>query len=135
MIRKKQRSNARMRVGLLAGAALLTGLVSAALAVTHPDNIVLRDASNNEILLGGTAAFSMKNTCGTCHNGSTPAPSTGRPLLSYDQIERHSYHAQLASNEQRGWNTWNPDSTDPFRSGASTQGKNWVQGPGHVGAW
>lgn len=135
MIRNKQRSNARMRVGLLAGAALLTGLVSAALAVTHPDNIVLRDANNVEIPVGGSAAFSMKNTCGACHNGSTTAPSTGRTLLSYDQVERHSYHAQLASNEQRGWNNWNPDSSDPLRSGAQPIGKNWVQGPGHVGAW
>ncbi|MBI1920795.1 MAG: cytochrome C [Geobacter sp.] len=136
MLRKKQKSNARMRVGLLAGAALLTGLATAALAVTHPD-IPLLDAGGNSIsAAGGTAAFSMKKTCGTssCHDGSTPA-STGRTLLSYDQIERHSYHAQLASNEQRGWNNWNPDSADPLRNGAQPIGKNWVQGPGHVGAW
>lgn len=137
MIRKKQKSNARTRVGLLAGAALLTGLASVALAVTHPDNIVLRDANNLPISASGTAAFSMKNTCGGttgCHDGNTMA-STGRKLLSYDQVERHSYHAQLAANEQRGWNNWNPDSTDPLRNGVQPIGKNWVQGPGHVGAW
>jgi len=136
MLRKKLKSNVRMRVGLLAGAALLTGMATAAVAVTHPD-LPLLDAGGGAITAAGGKAFSMKKTCGTtdCHDGNKAAPSTGRTLLSYDQVERHSYHAQLASNEQRGWNNWNPDSADPLRNGAQPIGKNWVQGPGHVGAW
>ncbi len=127
-------TRSRFRLGLVSGAVLLMAGTAAAYNPAH-DNILLRDAGNTLIAPDSTKAFSMKNTCGACHNGSTIAPSTGRALLSYDQIERHSYHAQLASNEQRGWNNWNPDSKDPVVSGAGPQGKNWVQGPGHVGAW
>ena len=125
------------RAGLLSGAALLLAGTALAYNPAH-DNILLRDAGpagGALIAPGSTRAFSMKNTCGACHNGSTIAPATGKALLSYDQIERPSYHAQLAANEQRGWNNWNPDSSDPVVNGAGPQGKNWVQGPGHVGAW
>ncbi|ACM20094.1 cytochrome c, 1 heme-binding site [Geotalea daltonii FRC-32] len=128
-------SMGRFRLGLISGAVLLVAGTAAAYNPAH-NNILLRDAGSNIIAPGSTKAFSMKNTCGACHNGSTIAPSTGKALQSYDQIERHSYHAQLAANEQRGWNSWNPDdSKDPVVSGAGPQGKNWVQGPGHVGAW
>lgn len=134
MKRSTNSSTGRFRLGLISAAALLLAGTAMGANPAH-DNIVLRDAGSNPVVPGSTRAFSMKNTCGACHNGSTIAPSTGRALLSYDQIERHSYHAQLAANEQRGWNSWNPDSTDPIVNGAGPQGKNWVQGPGHVGAW
>lgn len=134
MRRKAPSTMGKVRLGLISGAVFLLAGAAAAYNPDH-DNILLRDAGNNLIAPGSTQAFSMKNTCGACHNGSKTAPSTGRTLLSYDQIERHSYHAQLAANEQRGWNNWNPDSKDPQVSGVGPQGKNWVQGPGHVGAW
>ena len=129
--------NGLLKLGLISGAVLLIAGTALASNPAH-DNILLRDAGpagGALIAPGSTRAFSMKNTCGACHNGSTIAPATGKALLSYDQIERHSYHAQLAANEQRGWNNWNPDSSDPVVNGAGPQGKNWVQGPGHVGAW
>ncbi|WP_246043891.1 cytochrome C [Geomonas edaphica] len=82
---------------------------------------------------GSAKAFSMKNTC----FGTTGCHGTGTGVLSYtyDDIEKHSYHAQLGANEIRGFNPFNIDSADAFRSGAGPQGKNWVQSPGHVGSW
>jgi hypothetical protein len=116
---------------VVALAALTAGLAcGAALAAPH-DSIVLRDPSGAAITAATVNnAFSMKMTCGAaaCHDGTS-----GR--LSYDQIERHNYHAQIGSNEIRGFNPWNPDSTDAFRTGAGPVGKNWVQSPGHIGSW
>ncbi|AAR36618.1 cytochrome C [Geobacter sulfurreducens] len=124
---------------LISGAALIVGLASgsatAAYNAAHKD-IVLKNAAGSAIKATDTVnAFSIKNTCfGTagCH-GDTNAGGTLR--FSYDDIERHSYHAQLGANEIRGWNPWNPDSADAFRKGAGPVGKNWVQSPGHVGSW
>lgn len=117
------------------------------LAVTDPvyvhDQIVLRAADGGRIASGNDLrnAFSAKETCGYCHNGGTTPDgfdSNGQPLLSYDDIERHSYHAQLGANELVGWNTYNPAATGPFagfRKGGTPKGKSWVQGLGHFGKW
>ncbi|NDY41420.1 cytochrome C [Dissulfurirhabdus thermomarina] len=120
-----------------AGMALALGLAfsmpppgAAMAAVPEHAHIVLRDHLGNPISPSAATdnAFSVKGTCGCCHDGTNG-------LLSYDELERHSYHAQLAANEIRGWNAWNPDSPDKFRSGPAAKGKNWVQSPGHVGKW
>lgn len=71
-------------------------------------------------------AFSFRTSCGACHNGITQP--------AYEDIEVHSYHAQLAANDQYGFNPMNPDG-DAWESGPSPKGKNWVQAQGHVGAW
>ena len=123
--------------GILAGVLLSAGAVLA-YNPAH-ENIYLRDP-DGALITGSTSnnAFSMKTTCGACHNGSTGVfndYAVTKALLSYDQIERHSFHAQLAANEQRGWNNWNPDNPDSIVNGDGPKGKNWVQGPGHVGAW
>jgi hypothetical protein len=115
----------------LTGAALLcasflvlslTGLAFADMPPAH-NGIILRDAAGAPIAAGATTnnAFSTKGTCGQCHD--------------YDAIEKHSYHAQLGANEQRGWNPFNANSSDKYVSGPATKGKPWVQSPGHVGKW
>lgn len=98
-------------------AALLIG--SSAFAL-HPVPIPLLDAVGSPVTVSGgnsKAAYSAKKTCGVCHD--------------YNKIERHSFHAQLAGNEHKGW--------DPFLYGnmnsTAPANKPWVQGPGHVGAW
>ncbi len=131
---------------LLTCTVLLFMTAGTGLAVTDPvyvhDQIILRDASGAAIPPGGLQnAFSAKETCGYCHNGGTTPDgfdSNGQPLLSYDDIERHSYHAQLGANELVGWNTFNKSATGPFaefRKGSTPMGKNWVQGLGHFGKW
>lgn len=121
---------------LLLQAALLVGLsAGAALGYTpEHDDIILRDHTGTAINPKAATknAYSSKGTCGYCHGNKEKYPS----LHSYDEIEKHSYHAQLGANEIRGFNPWNPDdSADPFRTGAGPIGKNWVQSPGHVGSW
>ena len=100
-------------VSFTATALLLAG--SQALASHFP--VALKDAAGNKIAGGDTAAYSAKETCGTCHD--------------YDAIERHSYHAQLGANQHMGWN--------PFKYGnwnsIADKKKPWVQSPGHVGKW
>lgn len=127
----KQFVAAAALVGLTAGVALAHNTSSG----LH-QNIPLKDPSGNPIAATATTnnAFSIKQTCfGTagCH-GTASAP--GNAKYTYDQIERHSYHAQLGANEFRGYNPANPDG-DAWRSGAGPAGKNWVQSPGHVGSW
>ncbi|PLX86524.1 MAG: cytochrome C [Desulfuromonas sp.] len=122
---------------LLASAALLL-ILSAGAAMSAPaehDDIVLRDRAGTPITdLTGAApnAFSMRMTCGTtdCHDGS----GEGAMAVSFDEIERHSYHAQVAANAHEGWASYNPDGTT-WESGPAAKGKNWVQGQGHMGAW
>ncbi|RJX34403.1 MAG: hypothetical protein C4531_04085 [Desulfurivibrio sp.] len=70
-----------------------------------------------ELPAGPLPAYSSKNSCGECHD--------------YQAIERHSYHAQLGANQILGWNAW---AMGNWNSEA-TQGKPWVQSPGHVGKW
>jgi hypothetical protein len=101
------------------------------------ETIPLKNAAGTAIKATDTVgnAYSVKTTCfGTvgCHGDVN---ASGKAKFSYDDIERHSYHAQLGANEMRGWNPANPDSTDAWRQGAGPQGKNWVQSPGHVGSW
>ena len=129
------------RTALLSGVALLLGFTGSAFAayLQQHENIVLKapDGTNITSMSGPNNAFSMKQTCFTtnCHNDGTNPTGGGKASYKYDDIERHSYHAQLGANEIRGFNPWNPDSSDKFRSGAGPQGKNWVQSPGHVGSW
>jgi hypothetical protein len=118
-----------------------------ALAVTDPvyvhDQIILRGPSGGGPIYdpgpGNLAtAFSVKETCGHCHNGGTTPEGfdgNGNPLLSYDQIERHSYHAQLGANNLKGWNVFNLNSADKFKASATPRGKNWNQSLGHFGKW
>lgn len=139
------RKKAVTRSALLPAAALLIGLAGGtALAATAAhEEIVLKDPSGNIITSvdSGANAYSAKTTCfGTvgCHGDAT---ASGTLAIGYDQMERHSYHAMNGSNEFRGFNAWNPDSVlpdgkdDVLRRSVSTQGKNWVQSPGHVGNW
>jgi hypothetical protein len=138
---------------MLSTAALVLGLAGSAFAVnTAHNSIVLKDYKGNAIkeLTGPNNAFSMKKTCfgaTGCHGGTN---ATGKAVYTYDDIEKHSYHAQIGANEQKGFNPWNPDATvpefvngvatgkqvaDAWRRGAGPIGKNWVQSPGHVGSW
>ncbi len=104
--------------------------------------IYLRDADGNVLtkddLYGENAtqpnAFSMKTTCGFCHNGTDrdgDGVALGATLVSVDAIEKHSYHAQLGANQFWGWNAFETGNT----SSTAAKGKNWVQSPGHVGKW
>jgi len=126
---------------LLTSTVLLFMMVGISMAVTdsvfihgqdadgNPDpstQIILRGPSGGAIssAAGSRAAFSAKMTCGHCHNGGiTPDgfDGNGNPLLSYDDIERHSYHAQLGANQLKNFNP----------AGA----KPWAQGVAHVGSW
>ena len=114
--------------------------VATGTALASPANhsaIVLKDAGGAAISKnadGSAAAFSMKSTCftGGCHGD---AAAGGTAVYSYDDIERHNYHAQIGANEIRGFNAFNIDSPDKWRTGAGPQAKNWVQSPGHVGSW
>lgn len=137
----------------LSSAALLVGLAGGtALAYNSAhDNIVLKDPSGAKItsLNSGNNAYSVKTTCFTtgCHGSGT----TGTLQFTYDQIERHSYHAQNGTSEFKGYNPYNPDATvpgydkdgnltgqqvaDAFRRGPNAKAKSWVQSPGHVGNW
>ncbi|BEH11742.1 MULTISPECIES: cytochrome C [Geobacter] len=143
---KRNRRHPATGPALISGAALLVGLAAgsatAAYNAAH-DNIILKDPDGNKItsLNSGNNAFSIKTTCfGTagCHGDQA---ASGTLKYTYDEIERHSYHALNGSNELRGFNAWNPDGVlpngqpDPVRRGVNTQGKNWVQGPAHVGSW
>lgn len=133
---------AASRSAVLPAAALLVGLAGGtALAYNASHNdIVLKDAAGSVITSLTGNAYSVKKTCFDtvgCHGTG----STGTLKLTYDELERHSYHAMNGSNELRGFNAPNPDgvlpdgSADPFRRGATPQGKNWVQSPAHIGSW
>ncbi|WP_246014712.1 cytochrome C [Geomonas oryzae] len=116
------------------GAGIATAAVSAHKAIPLKDPAGLAITKNAD---GSAKAFSIKTTCfGTagCH-GDAAAGTSSVLKYTYNDIEKHSYHAQLGANEIRGFNPFNIDSTDAFRTGAGPQGKNWVQSPGHVGSW
>ena len=118
----------------LSGALVLGGLAGSAFAA-HP-TVVLADANGVDIgpTNGNTTAvFSFDKTCSGCHT-DLGTGSYG-PEAPYVDIEKHSYHTQLGANEFKGWNNWNPDSPDGFKSGPAPKGKNWTQAPGHVGKW
>jgi hypothetical protein len=120
------------RVAAVTAVALMG--TAGAYAAKH-EKIMLKDPAGNQLVSGSTTAFSIKTTCfGTvgCH-GTVGA--TDNTKYSYDDIERHSYHAQLGANEFRGFNPANPDSPDAWRKGPGPKGKTWVQSPGHLGSW
>ena len=109
-------------VMMLLAACLIFGLVGTSLAV-HPP-IPLLDAAGDPVPDNGTVeepavapVFSYKTTCGACH-GQPAYPD----LLGYDEIEKHSFHAQLGANQMVEWD--------------STTLKPWaLQSPGHYGKW
>ncbi|MBI5558511.1 MAG: cytochrome C [Deltaproteobacteria bacterium] len=110
---KKCYKNALVTSAIAAAALMMASQAFAA----HTDPIVLKDADGAALAPGSTAAYSAKQTCGTCHD--------------YNAIERHSYHAQLGANQHFGFNpykngTWNAEAAN---------GKPWVSSPGHVGKW
>jgi len=141
-----KRKSTRRAAAVVSCAALLG--IGAGMAFASPadhDAIVLRDPDGAAIVKntnGSAKAFSMKTTCFTsgCHGSGS-----GKAAYSYNQIEQHSYHAQLGANEIRGFNPFNIDAWNPvinasgggdkWRAGAGPQAKNWVQSPGHVGSW
>jgi hypothetical protein len=118
---RKQLKGHQLHMALLICLTLILGLAGASFAA-HPE-IKLLDQDGNPILAGASpqAAYSAKQTCGSCH--------------TYENIEKHSYHAQIGANELVGWNSWNPDSSNKYLRGVATKGKSWVQSPGHVGKW
>ena len=105
-------------VMMLLAACLIFGLVGTSWAA-HPP-IQLFDAAGDPVPDNGVAVapvFSYKVTCGKCH-GNPVFPD----LLSYDEIEKHSFHAQLGANQLKEWD--------------STTAKPWaLQSPGHFGKW
>ena len=117
-------------------ASLVVGMAcGSAIAATQHSGMVLRDRVGAPITPATiNNAFSMQGTCSACHNGTT-VNSKGVALKTYAQVEQHNFHAQLGANEFRGFNPYNPDSTDAFRTGAAAPGKSWVQSPGHFGSW
>lgn len=119
-------------IGVGAGMAMASVPAHKAIPLKDPSGAPI--AKNTD---GSAKAYSIKTTCfGTagCH-GDAAAGTSSVLKYTYDDIEKHSYHAQLGANEIRGFNPFNIDSSDPFRTGAGPQGKNWVQSPGHVGSW
>ncbi len=127
-IQKKSVLLASLAVGLACGSAF---------AATQHSGMVLRDRAGVAITPATkNNAFSMQGTCSFCHNGTTMNTKTPPTALkTYAQIEQHNFHAQLGANEFRGFNPYNPDSTDAWRAGAAAPGKSWVQSPGHFGSW
>ena len=139
---------------LLTSTVLLFMLAGTSLALTNPvfihgyasdgspdpqTQITLRDACGTAISSGSglQAAFSAKETCGACHDGIM-LDGNGDPLLSYNEIERHAYHAQMSANEFVGWNTYNANAVglfSKFRKSGTPKGKSWVQSLGHFGKW
>lgn len=128
---------------VLAGAALLLAMAGPAWAAIDAHNdIVLKNHAGALItdLTGETQlenSLSVKNTCFTagCHGD---ASKTNNLKFTYNDIEKHNYHTQMASNEHKGFNYWNPDDRgkqSALITGAGPKGKNWVQGQGHMGAW
>ena len=139
---------------LLTSTVLLFMMAGTSLALTNPvfihgiapdgspdpqTQIILRGADGNAIPSGTglQPAFSVKETCGACHDGSK-LDGNGDPLLSYNEIERHAYHAQMSANEFVGWNTYNANAVglfSKFRKSGTPKGKSWVQSLGHFGKW
>ncbi len=142
-----QQNRRKLVKAAVVSSAVLMGLAagSALAAPGDHSNIVLKDFAGTAIKKntdGSATAYSVKTTCfgaAGCHGG---AGASGNAVYSYDDIERHSYHTQLGSNEFKGFNPANPDAYNPYtdtgdkwRPGAGPQGKNWVQSAGHFGSW
>jgi mono/diheme cytochrome c family protein len=113
----KRYNKSTFSVMMLLAACLTFGLVGTSWA--HPD-IPLLDAAGAPVPDTGIAAapvFSYKTTCGACH-GDAAYPA----LLGYDEIEKHSFHAQLGANQMA---EFDPANAKPWA----------VQSPGHFGKW
>lgn len=118
----KKIMNTRMAFGMACFVGLALGLTGTMYAgPAEHSNIVLKDHTGANLPVGSTAAYSVKTTCGACHN--------------YATIEQHATHAQLAANAIGGFNPYNPDSKMPEKANVNSKGKNWVQSTGHVGKW
>lgn len=135
----KRTTRRRAVIAAVSCLALLGAAAGTALASPNDHTaIVLKDPAGTAISKnadGSAKAFSMKTTCfgaAGCHGG---AGASGKAVYTYNDIEQHSYHAQLGANEVRGYNPFNIDSTDKWRTSPGPVGKNWVQSPGHVGSW
>jgi hypothetical protein len=119
---KKNFKGYSLHVAVMTCLALVLGLTGVAFG--H-DRVILYDGDGNAITDAAGAnpnkAYSAEWSCGSCH--------------TYANIEEHSYHAQIGSNQQVGWMAYNPNHTNPYISGVATKGKSWVQSPGHVGKW
>ncbi|WP_243372498.1 hypothetical protein [Geotalea sp. SG265] len=72
--------------------------------------------------------YSPKATCGSCHNGTTVAPSTGKVLKSYEALADHAFHSALGANE------WNDSPTGGFDTTVNRQ-KPWNQTKAMWGKW
>lgn len=118
----KRNRGFRWQFALWSCLAMFAGLTTAAVAIDHP-SVDMLDANGVPIsaAAGPQPAYSSKHTCNQCHNSVL--------------IEQHSYHSQIGANEQVGFNSFNPNSSNPYLSGVATKGKSWVQSPGHVGKW
>jgi hypothetical protein len=118
----KMKNRYRLQVAVLTCLAILVGMTSTAFAMDHPA-VQLLDHNGQPIpaVAGPNAAYSSMKTCNFCHDS--------------EMIEKHSYHAQIGTTEQKGWMAFNPNSPDKYKAGVATKGKSWVQSPGHVGKW
>ena len=134
-MKKKMKKMTMLGMGVVCSAGLVLGLAATVQAgPTHEnDGILLRDATGAVIPFGATTAFSLKETCGACHDGT--GTHGGPNGVSYASIEKHGFHSQMGANQLYGWNSWNPDSANKFLVGPGAKAKNWVQSPGHVGKW
>ena len=107
-------------VMMLLAACLTFGLVGTGWAAHVP--IPLLDADGNAIATPAPGvvapAFSVKETCGACHGDKVTYPQ----LLSYDEIEKHSFHAQLGANNMK---EFDPLAASPWA----------VQSGAHFGKW
>ncbi|SHI76828.1 hypothetical protein SAMN02745165_00809 [Malonomonas rubra DSM 5091] len=112
----------RLQLAVLSCLAVLAGLTSTSFAMDHPE-VQLLDHNGFPIAAaaGATTAYSSMKTCNFCHDS--------------EMIEKHSYHAQIGTNEMKGWMAFNPNSPDKYKAGVATKGKSWVQSPGHIGKW
>jgi len=119
---KKNMSTACSGMTLCFVVILILGLTG--LAFAHPD-ITLKDAAGNNIAdVGSTTlapAYSANQTCGACHDGTADHNPDGEVLLSYNQIEKHSFHAQEGANHLA---EFNPLGMMP-----------WAQSKGMFGKW
>ena len=72
--------------------------------------------------------YSPKATCGACHDGTTIAPSTGKPLKSYNDLADHTFHSALGANE------WKDSTSGGFDTTTNKQ-KPWLQTSAMWGKW
>jgi len=112
----------RRYLTLLSCLTVMFGMTTVALGYDHPSVQLLNHNGQPISAADGPAtAFSSRRTCNFCHDSAL--------------IEQHSYHAQIGSNEMKGFDPFNPNSSDKYKAGVAAKGKSWVQSPGHIGKW